>query len=453
MDIPDDFWGTNPLYNPCENGWFGVSGTTIIQRALQLSLSGNMVDNFYLQKKEMKYYLILLVFFIFSCQLRETPQSSYPVIHLNPDKAGILKMSDHFDNYQIVHFKNAICNTIQDIAKYQDKYITITRIGLSTGFYVFDSQGNALYPIGKIGRGPGEYIEVGDDLLLDRDNNILLINSIQCLKYAIDGKIIEDYKWPQYSFGLGSPRLFLNDTTLIYYKSSTLAPSAFATTSNKNSKINYLLTLQSIPPNKKPIFCFPADKLTNYDIHPQLYQYQDSNYFYYDNDKFIYQITQDGPIPRYEMNKGKYPKLKTFQEFQLQTPVPGIQIQILNESESYIWGKYLFSGHYYLFFYNKATHTTQNYQHINNDFIETNKRNRYFPEQYHTRLKNKLQCDPDYQYYYYTPSEFLKMIESVRSKKSDSEWKTYCQKNPSLIQTYLEINDHSNAVVIGYHFK
>ncbi|MFR3330075.1 MAG: hypothetical protein ACLTSL_07935 [Odoribacter splanchnicus] len=74
----------------------------------------------------MKYYLILLAFFIFSCQSRETPQSSYPVIHLNPDKAGILKMSDYFDNYQIVHFKNAICNTIQDIAKYPDKYYYYT---------------------------------------------------------------------------------------------------------------------------------------------------------------------------------------------------------------------------------------------------------------------------------------------------------------------------------------
>ncbi|MFR3330074.1 MAG: hypothetical protein ACLTSL_07930 [Odoribacter splanchnicus] len=28
--IPDDFWGTNPLYNPCENGWFGELGTTIV---------------------------------------------------------------------------------------------------------------------------------------------------------------------------------------------------------------------------------------------------------------------------------------------------------------------------------------------------------------------------------------------------------------------------------------
>lgn len=106
-----------------------------------------------------------------------------------------------------------------------------------------------------------------------------------------------------------------------------------------------------------------------------------------------------------------------------------------------------------VFLHSKATGITQNYKYLNNDFLHTDRQSDYFPEKYHGIPKHKIECDPDYQYYYYSPMKFREIIEYTQAHMPESEWQEYCRKNPEQIRVYEEINEDSNLVVIGYHFK
>lgn len=401
----------------------------------------------------MKSFIILLVTsLLLSCQ-SQRQNDLYPVIHLNPDEAGTLNMSDYFDGYKVIHLRDAICNSIQDYTPFQDKYLTLVDQGVSNVFHVFDREGKSLYQIGDIGRGPGEYLNAGRDLILDRDSNILLIAPTQQLKYNIEGSLVDHRQGFPKQASLGSPKLFLNDSILIYYKPHFLRSPIKKLLKNpeRTNSESYLLTFQETTGNQECRSFFPDHDLEKYDFTPRLYQYKDSCYFYFDADPYIYHLTPQGPIPYYRIDKGRFSQTKLYQVPSI--PTETITIYALNESHRYLWGEYLFIDHHYLFFYDKTTGITQNYKHLNNDYLQTDQPNRYFPERYHTELKHKIQCDPDYQYYFYPPMKFKEIIEYAHSHIPDSEWQEYCRKNPELIRVYEEIDEDSNLVVIGYHFK
>lgn len=108
------------------------------------------------------------------------------------------------------------CVAVQDIAPYIDKVEVVTLeatpkslIGemnkmvlrpdgafvllTHTGIYVFDKTGKFLFPVGRIGEGPGEYVRASDLCLSADGRSILVLTAYrQVLRYqADDGKFVK----------------------------------------------------------------------------------------------------------------------------------------------------------------------------------------------------------------------------------------------------------------------
>lgn len=51
------------------------------------------------------------------------------------------------------------------------------------------------------------------------------------------------------------------------------------------------------------------------------------------------------------------------------------------------------------------------------------------------------------------PTKFADMIEFIQGKMRAEEWEEYVKEYPDLIRIYQELNDHTNVVVLKYHYK
>lgn len=69
------------------------------------------------------------------------------------------------------------------------------------GVYCFSREGNFISKVRKVGKGPGEYIQIGD-FDIDKEGNLLLWDQTlhKINKYNIDGEFIEEYKFDDLVF-------------------------------------------------------------------------------------------------------------------------------------------------------------------------------------------------------------------------------------------------------------
>ncbi len=143
------------------------------------------------------FFLIAIIVFQ-ACSLKKTNQQS----NINSEQIKVINMPEKY-NYvsnissvfrQVEYIPletSKECHLVMPLkAAFHNNHFFI--LDFLRGLYVFDQMGNYSHQIGKIGRGPGEFIEIRD-FDFDEKGNVLILDYKRILRYSPDGKYLDKY--------------------------------------------------------------------------------------------------------------------------------------------------------------------------------------------------------------------------------------------------------------------
>lgn len=122
-----------------------------------------------------------------------------------------VKLSDIIEDLEIIKLDNSTDALFKsDWAFFSDKYIVV-RDGArdKRPAKIFDKNGRYIAPVGNIGRGPGEYLDVFD-ILVDETSNFIYLTQMSSRvvnQYDMRGNLIKEIKL---GTSLNKPRLYAN---------------------------------------------------------------------------------------------------------------------------------------------------------------------------------------------------------------------------------------------------
>lgn len=394
--------------------------------------------------------LFFVVIFLFACHSRKDSSTdpSVPVIRLDPDTAGTWKMSDFFDGYRVLTFKGMICQRVCDFIEMGDKIVATPEIeSFVYQLCVFDSVGHFLYQIGGFGRGPGEYLNISNELCLGPDSSLLAMDVLGIKGYDLSGQMLWENRFTKPSYEtVGHPVWMLNDSTIIYRTGFLMG--------RKYSKDDYFIQVVQRENRKVKASFFPAAHVGHYVVIDNFYVCGDSVCYYSDIDQCIYRVTEDAITPRYRIDKGMYDDLvavtdpEQFRRLPTQT-----EISPLAENDKYVLGKYYVKNGYYFFIYDKVLAKTYNFKNVEDDLLLLGHLNFLKTIRLYNCWQPGRRQSNEYMYFYFSPSEYVRMIDRIKKALSKAEWDEYQKKHPDLMKIYREMDEESNTVVIGYQFK
>ena len=171
-------------------------------------------------------FLVFLLAWLSGCREAIVDKETL-VVSLNPDAAKPFIASDFFEDYRILTFKDIICTKIGDFVGINDKIIASSVIiqGFSDSITicVFDTTGHYLYPLGAVGRGPGEYQYISRHIELTEDTTIFIKSSLGWVEYALDGQLLGERRMTQAFQGIwGAMQWKISDNTLLFLTSTDL---------------------------------------------------------------------------------------------------------------------------------------------------------------------------------------------------------------------------------------
>lgn len=383
-----------------------------------------------------------------------TPDAGIPRIVLSPKDARPMVASDFFDGCRLVTFKGVLCTQLGDLIEVGDKFLVsnmiIQRDNSINLFGMFDSAGNLLNKIGEPGRGAGEYFPgVSHVIELVADTTIVLKWSLGFWQYDLKGKLLrrEDFQGLR-ELGNIVPVRYLNDSLLLF-KVPTHIVSAIPPGSEAIDESSRKLHVVSADGSRLKRSFLPLYPFKDYLLRDQEYVVNDTFCYYSDAESCIYSVTADTAVPRYMLDKGKYTRLTTQEQFVKEGHSPVVlYMGPIAENSTYVMGKYLLDETYYFFFYDKRSGTTHNLKTRMEDSVLFERSVNVDGD-----WRPGYQVSDDYMYFYFTPTKFAKLVEGVREKLGDGEWEAYRQRHPDLMEMYDGLSDESSTVVIGYHFK
>ena len=128
-----------------------------------------------------------------SCSSPKSKPVEVPVIPIESGKQMTdEEMSQHFTNDRLVVLKGVMLNRIDRIIDWGDRFVIFDRRGQQA--VIFDTTGNCLAQIKRLGKGPGEYVQVGD-CTIDNAGNELILCADQpgkLLWFDRDGKFLRE---------------------------------------------------------------------------------------------------------------------------------------------------------------------------------------------------------------------------------------------------------------------
>lgn len=130
-------------------------------------------------------------FLFYSCQ-PSTDTSDCPVLKVDL-RESTPSIKELFSRIEVVpledHNDNCLVMRLTKVLPYKDKIYVMDR--KIPACYVFDKDGNFLYPIGKVGNGPGEYYQIEDCAINEAKQEFMLLdcNGIWFV-YDLSGKFL-----------------------------------------------------------------------------------------------------------------------------------------------------------------------------------------------------------------------------------------------------------------------
>lgn len=136
------------------------------------------------------------------CSPSKRETADVPTIAIDPDQPGMTKeeMAEHFTNDRLVVLRGAMLNRIDRIIDWGDRFVIFDRRGQQA--IIFDTTGNCMAQIKRLGKGPGEYIQLSD-CAVDPSGDELVLYADQPGKFLWfdrDGKYLREERIPECFF-------------------------------------------------------------------------------------------------------------------------------------------------------------------------------------------------------------------------------------------------------------
>lgn len=240
-------------------------------------------------------YLILSVLFIthlLSCSKKK--EQLYPVQTINISTSDEVKKEDllttnFFKNSRLVKLETndkSLISSISRIIIYDDKYYVLDKE--TNSVLVFDGSGKYISKIRHIGKGPGQYMQLGDFTIDTTKKQIVLLCNIpkSLLYYDLDLDYIKEEKISKLSkeISVGENSLFFENYLTNYNK--------YFLDIKAEENYNEFLSAEG----------WISDKIF-YSPHPDIIRSK-NNYFCKVYDNIVYQVTDNDVIPKYRIDFG-----------------------------------------------------------------------------------------------------------------------------------------------------
>ncbi|TKG94549.1 6-bladed beta-propeller [Puteibacter caeruleilacunae] len=135
-----------------------------------------------------RYYIFLLLLFI-GCT-NKAPERDFSTMLINPNSGSLkTKLSDIYEPVSAIALETKDACLIENIDKlqlFQDKIYVLDMYGAQS-LLVFNSKGQYLFKIGRLGKGPGEYVRPFDFYIDKEDHEIRILTHKKVLVYDLTG--------------------------------------------------------------------------------------------------------------------------------------------------------------------------------------------------------------------------------------------------------------------------
>ncbi len=369
-------------------------------------------------------------------------QVDFTRISIDPENAGTLKYSEIYSKIEILPIETDTAFLIDEVQKLiveNDKYF----FQCNNKILVFNSTGRPLYKIDNVGKGPGEYIAIGDIILdegrlelydskqrkiIQHDENGRYLNEWRC---GIDAYSFVKLNSDLYAFYVGAGG---------YYNNTNKKLLVF---SRKKGKVidGFIET-----PEYEMEYMHFAD-LVNFQ------QYKEDIYFLYSFNDTIYNITGNGISPRYFIDFGKYRlphkylegKYNGIEAFFSDCLKSGSAFKLMGffESDEYIISSFFYNGLNYIhFYYSKSKREARVVDAYFDDMLVKG-------VEFKTSFYNLPFTVKNNKTYTVTNAyELMAKIDSLRSKVTVRDWEIFLEKNADIMELYNKISIDSNPVLL-----
>lgn len=219
--------------------------------------------------------------------------STLETIKFTPKTAVEVRFDELFESSDIIDLQQNSESTIQSLNSLcvTDSFVIIPQ---SSGYLVFDKNGNFRNRVGEVGKGPDAIIS--PVYYYADDKSIMSIYGTKWIRYAINGSVLEKGQLPYTVF----PRSFLplNDSTWLFY-----VPYINV---QKLDKLRLWTTDQNF--NIKEKYLFSASEFPLGEIGLSKYIYETGNGIYITDRVVdtIYRFTEEKTEPAYLFDYGDY---------------------------------------------------------------------------------------------------------------------------------------------------
>jgi len=217
------------------------------------------------------------------------------VIFIDAKKVEQINLNEIFTKVKIIPLQSgdsSLISEIRNVTYWKDEFYILDTNQKS--ILVFNTLGRFSRKLHKVGKGPGEYLEIADFAINPYNNNIELVDGRSLYSYDKNGNFENKERIINDEFRSANEFEIINDNIIFFLQHPNSNISVFY--SRKDKKI--IKTLKIYNDWVKKALPFTADD--------RLYRYGgDINYLEGFSNK-VYKIVENGYVLKYEWDFGKY---------------------------------------------------------------------------------------------------------------------------------------------------
>lgn len=151
---------------------------------------------------------VLLMVLLLSCQQQErTNNNDAEIIQISKkeirDEIDVGKMVEEVRYVELETTEESLIGNVSKVIAYKDKIYIKDRF-VASKIYIFDATGRFITTVSRIGKGPGEYMNL-DDIAVDTYRKELLVSDASSQKiivFDLEGEFLREFKIPYWVSGV-----------------------------------------------------------------------------------------------------------------------------------------------------------------------------------------------------------------------------------------------------------
>lgn len=401
-------------------------------------------------------YKTVIIFFLInllcsSCNKKEKSDNNNQSINAEFAETDCVKLSDIVESIEIIPLETDLSNLIGNIGKII-KHNNLFYIGAASNIIdkilVFNEKGEFVYKLDKRGVGAGEYTEITDFDVIDK-NRIVVVSRSNPGIYVYD--MAKDTCLLQKNINIYPNNVMAkNDYFYVMNNGIQFRDNTNDLIFKYDKQGNFIQSLFPMNDSGLKIIASIAPLVS-------LSTFKNDIYFNYPFSNKIYKISDTSIWPEFELDFGK----KSLPENMLNNTKGILDIeQIIRKNE----GLYLFQ--YYAINYPISLFTFFDYQYngyvllYNSITKKSLIAHQIIDDLYFKGNKFKIESwkmpkllDSDGVYYHMEPSDLIKQYEQYKNSSTEKEWSLFCNKHRELIDKLNNMREDDNPVILKIELK